>query len=419
MSRLLRILSLLALLGIVAVGVLFWIGRGSGHIPPASVDFANLDADKRQAMLSQGEWVAHASDCAACHIDPSCGSDLAGGLPMETPVGSIYGTNITPSKDHGIGGWSADDLYRAVAWGVAPGERNLYPAMPYTSYHRITRADSDALWLWLMDQRPVNKPNRANDLIFPFNIRPAVALWNALFRPQAEPFHSDDSPAQHGEYLVDVLGHCGECHTPRNLAYALTDDHLAGAVIEGAYAPDLRPDALAQRGWTTDDMGEFLHRGLSPQGVMTFRMFPVLSHSTSHLPMDDLTAISSYLTAGHEMTGPQIESPTAPLSANGQTLYAGLCAGCHGDDGAGQPHSSVRLDVNTTAMYTNPINLIRIIAEGIPERDLAQGERMQAMPAFEVMLSDQEMADLVNYLQQRWGGQLGDVTAQVVNSARE
>jgi hypothetical protein len=114
MSRLLRILSLLALLGIVAVGVLFWIGRGSGHIPPASVDFANLDADKRQAMLSQGEWVAHASDCTACHIDPSGGSNLAGGLPMETPVGSIYGTNITPSKDHGIGEWSADDLYRAA-----------------------------------------------------------------------------------------------------------------------------------------------------------------------------------------------------------------------------------------------------------------------------------------------------------------
>lgn len=419
MIRLLRILGLLALGGIVMVGVLFWIGRGSGDIPPASVDLTKLDAGQRQQMLERGEWVARASDCAACHTDPAGGSDLAGGLPMETPMGSIFGTNITPSKDYGIGGWSADDLYRAVAWGVAPGARNLYPAMPYTSYHRIKRADSDALWVWLMDQRPVKKPNRSNDLIFPFNIRPAVALWNALFRPAAEPFQLADNPAQKGEYLVDVLGHCGECHTPRNLAYSLTDDHLAGAVIEGAYAPDLRPDALARRGWTQDDMVKFLHRGLSPQGVMTFRMFPVLSHSTSHLSADDLTAITAYLTAGHKMTGPQVDRPTDPLSPEGQMLYTGLCAGCHGDDGEGQPNSSVRLDVNTTAMYANPLNLIRVISEGIPERDLAQGERMQAMPAFGGMLSDQQVAELANYLRQRWGGRPGDVTAEAAGSARE
>lgn len=419
MSRLLRIFGFLALVGVFVVGALFWIGSGSDDIPPASVDFAGLDADQRQQMLTRGEWVAHASDCTACHTDPSGGSDLAGGLPMETPMGSIYGTNITPSEEHGIGGWSADDLYRAVAWGMAPGRRNLYPAMPYTSYHRITRADSDALWLWLMDQRPVDRPNRSNSLIFPFNIRPAVALWNTLFRPDAGPFQPDGSQVRHGEYLVDVLGHCGECHTPRNLAYALTDDHLAGEVIEGAYAPDLRPDALARRGWTQDDMVTFLHSGLSPQGVMTFRMFPVLSHSTSHLSKDDLREISAYLTAGHEMTGPQVNNPVDTLSPAGQLLYTGLCAGCHGDDGEGQPNSSVRLDVNTTAMYANPLNLIRVIAEGIPERDLAQGERMQAMPAFGAMLSDQQMADLVNYLRQRWGSRPGDVTADAAGSARE
>ena len=419
MNRFLRIVTLFALFGLVVLGTVYWIGRGSGDVPAASVEFANLDGDQRQEMLERGEWVAHASDCAACHTDPSGGSDLAGGLPMETPMGTIYGTNITPSDDHGIGGWSADDLYRAVAWGVAPGDKNLYPAMPYPSYHQITRADSDALWVWLMAQRPVDKSNRSNDLIFPFNIRPAVALWNAFFRPDAEPFQPDETPAAQGEYLVNVLGHCGECHTPRNLAYALTDDHLAGEVIEGAYAPDLRPDALARRGWTEDDLVTFLHRGLSPQGVMTFGMFPVLSHSTSHLATDDLEAISAYLTAGQTMTGPQMDKPVAILSPEGASLYTGLCAGCHGTDGAGQPNSSVRLDVNTTAMYANPLNLIRVIAEGIPERDLAQGERMQAMPAFDQMLSDQQMTELVNYLRQRWGGQEGDVTAEVVQSARE
>ncbi|OSP53901.1 cytochrome c [Pseudoruegeria sp. SK021] len=418
MTRLLRILAPLAVIGIVVLGTVYLIGRGSGDIPPASVDFSSLSGDDRQEMFDRGEWVAHASDCAACHTDPAGGSDLAGGLPMETPMGTIYGTNITPSKDHGIGGWSADDLYRAVAWGVAPGGKNLYPAMPYPSYHRITRADSDALWVWLMAQRPVDKPNQPNGLIFPFNVRPGVALWNAFFRPDAEPAQVGDSPAEQGEYLVNVLGHCGECHTPRNLAYALSDDHLAGEVIEGAYAPDLRADALARRGWSQDDLVSFLHRGLSPQGVMTFGMFPVLSHSTSHLPDEDLTAITAYLTAGQTLTGPQTADPVGVLSSEGAALYIGLCAGCHGTDGAGQPHSSVRLDVNTTAMFREPLNLIRVIAEGIPGRDLAHGERMQAMPAFDQMLSDQEMADLVNYLRQRWGGHEGDVTPDVVESAR-
>jgi mono/diheme cytochrome c family protein len=419
MIRLLRILGLLVLIAVVAVGVLFWIGRDRGASPPASVDLANLGADQRQQMLERGRWVARAADCAACHTDPDGGSDLAGGLPMVTPMGTLYGTNITPSTEHGIGDYSADDLYRAVAQGVAPNGRNLYPAMPYPSYHRITRADSDALWLWLMQQRPVDKPNRPDDLMFPFNIRPGIAVWNALFRPEAEPFDPQGLENPQGEYLVDVLGHCGECHTPRNVAYALTDDHLAGEVIEGAYAPDLRPDALARRGWSGEDLVAFLHRGLSPQGVMTFRMFPVLSHSTSHLSEDDLSAIADYLADGTQLPGSQQRPPGGATAVDGHTLYLGLCAGCHGDNGQGQPHSSVPLDTNTTAMYRDPLNLIRIIAEGIPERDLAQGERMQAMPAFGGMLSDQQMAELVNYLRERWGGRPGDVTTDAVTSVLE
>lgn len=413
----LRILGVLVLLGIIASGLLFWTSSRDVQIPPASVDFASLSPSEHDKLVERGEWVAHAADCAACHTDPSGGSDLAGGLPMVTPMGAIYGTNITPSRTYGIGEWDADDLYRAVAMGIAPGGRNLYPAMPYPSYHRITREDSDALYLWLMQQPPVDKPNRRNDLIFPFNLRPAVTFWNALFRPDPEPFVARDPQNAQGEYLVDVLGHCGECHTPRNLAYALTDDHLAGNVIEGAYAPDLRADALVRRGWNRDDLSQFLHRGLSPQGVMTFRMFPVLSHSTSHLSSDDLDAISAYLMPQQPETELLARPPAGALSPEGHALYTGLCAGCHGEDGRGQPHSSVRLDVNTTAMFDDPINLVRVIAEGIPERDLAHGERMQAMPAFGDMLSDAEMAELVTYLRKRWGGQSANVSAEQVAEA--
>lgn len=414
MIRVLRVLGLLVVLGLVAVGLLMWKGWGAGPIPAATVDLASLDDTARADLIARGEQVARAGDCAACHTDPNGGSDLAGGQPMVTPMGTIYGTNISPSKTHGIGRWSADDLYTAVAWGVAPGGRNLYPAMPYVSYHAITRADSDALYAWLMAQLAVEKPNTPNRLIPPFNLRFGISLWNALYRPDAAPFQpaTDETPeAARGRYLVDVLGHCGECHTPRSLTYAMTESRLAGNVIEGALAPNLTPDALVQRGWSADDLNRFLASGLAPQGVMTFRMFPVLSHSTSHMPPEDISAISSHLLAGRETLGPVPRAVAGTPDAGGHQLYLGLCAGCHGADGVGQPHSSVPLNTNTTAMFDDPINLVRIIREGVEARDLGQGERMQAMPGFADRLDDAQMAQLVSYLRQRWGGHADPIHA--------
>ncbi len=282
------------LVGFVVLGLVLGIGAvavylflpGPGPTPRATVDFAALDARDREALAAQGEAVARAADCAACHTAEG-GPALAGGLPLESPLGRIYSTNITPSADHGIADWTADDLYSAMVWGIARGGKHLYPAMPYPSYHAVTRADVDALWVWLMAQRPVDLPNRPSELPFPFNIRPAIAFWNFLFLPEATSL--SDAPAEseewrRGRYLVDVLGHCGECHTPRNLAYAKTDEHLQGGVIEGATAPDITPSALAARGFTREDLAAFLRTGLSPQGVMTFNMYPVLEHS-SPLPV--------------------------------------------------------------------------------------------------------------------------------------
>lgn len=423
MIRVLRILGLLVLIGVIAVGLLMWKGWGAGPIPPASVDIASLDDTARADLIARGEAVARAGDCAACHTDPDGGSDLAGGLPMVTPMGTIYGTNISPSTTHGIGGWNADEFYTAVAWGVAPGGRNLYPAMPYVSYHAITRADSDALYAWLMAQPAVEKPNTPNSMIPPFNLRFGISLWNALYRPDAAPFQPAEGEAAEtarGRYLVDVLGHCGECHTPRSLTYAMTDSPLAGNVIEGALAPNLTPDALAARGWTGADLDKFLTSGLSPQGVMTFRMFPVLSHSTSHMPPEDISAITTFLLAGRDTPGPVPRAVAGTPDPEGHGLYLGLCAGCHGPNGAGQPHSSVRLDTNTTAMFDNPINLIRIIRDGVEARDLAQGERMQAMPGFANRLSDAEMGHLVSYLRQRWGGHADGVGPdQIAQTVRQ
>ena len=406
-------LGIVAAAAVLVVGCMYLYGSSSGNVPPATVDFAKLSPEQHKLLYQRGEQVFRAGDCAACHSSPQTGAELAGGVAMVTPMGTLYGSNISPSKEHGIGNWTADDLYRAVAAGIAPGRKVLYPAMPYASYHQITRGDVDALWVWLMKQRPVEVANRANEMSFPFNVRPAVALWNVVNRPAAKEFDYSVDEMARGKYLVDTLGHCAECHSPRTkLTFAMDKSrNLEGNTIEGSYAPALTPDALSARGWNKADLVQFLRTGLSPQGVMTFRMASVLDHSTSRMPESDLRAMATYLTQNHDMPGLKIKAAEAQTNVKGADLYVGLCAGCHGAQGDGQPHSSVPMSTNTTAMFPTPINLIRVIREGVAERDLAHGERMQTMPGFADKLSDQEMSDLVNYMRQTWGGQPGDVTA--------
>ena len=410
MSTFMRILAGLALVGVIAVAVIYFGFSGAGPVPPPSRDLATLDDADKAEMIALGEYVAKAGDCAACHESEDVIA-LAGGTPMETPMGTIYGTNITPHDTHGIGGYTSDDLYRVMVYGIAPGGRRLYPAMPYTSYHAVSRADVDALYLYLMSRPPVAKPNRDHDLAFPFNLRPLVAFWNALYRPDPP---EDPGPGlsggdaltgeARGDYLVNVLGHCGECHTPRNLAYAKTDEHLAGMVIEEALAPDITPAGLASRGWTPEDLGQFLSTGLSPQGVMTFRMFPVLSHSTKYLPERDIEAVAAYLTTGMpETAAPRSDPAAKDAHTDGHRLYVGLCAGCHGTEGQGQPFGSVPMAGNTTLMLEDPLNLHRVIREGIPARRLSGHLRMQEMPAFDHRLSDVELQALSDYLRARWG----------------
>ncbi|WP_434622734.1 c-type cytochrome [Azospirillum sp. B2RO_4] len=404
---------------------------GAGPIPPATVAFDKLTAEEHRALVDRGRYVARAADCAACHVSED-GVAYAGGFAMATPFGTIYGTNITPSRSHGIGGWTADDLYRAVVWGILPDGGHLYPAMPYTSYHAMERADVDALWAYLMTRPPIDRPDRKPDMAFPFNIRPAIAFWNMLFRPgdTTLPAAADKSEDwRRGRYLVDVLGHCGDCHTPRNLLYAKTGRHLRGEVMEGDLAPDISPKGLSARGWTAPDLKSFLSTGLSRQGSTTLGMYPVLEHSTRHLTEADLDAIASYLLAGAPppatpalTAAPGRRDREAARAASveaGRHTYVGLCAGCHGTQGEGRPHASVPLATNTTAMFESPHNLIKIIRDGVPARRLAGSERMQEMPAFRDRLSDREIADLANYLRATWGGRPPDVTAGQVAEVSE
>jgi len=390
---------------------------------PASTP-ASTSADGQSGAADQlvrGRYLVKAADCAACHTAAD-GAPFAGGVKLASPFGTFYGTNITPDQDHGIGKWSADDFYKALHDGVSP-DGQLYPAMPYTSYRQLSRADSDAMYAWLMAQKPAAVANHAPDLSFPFNLRFAVRFWNMLFLKDALPDASKGGSADwnRGRYLVNALGHCAECHTPRGkfgqLDQALP---LGGGALGRVVAPDITPHGLAARGWTAMDLQTFFATGIAPQGSAFSEMYPVVHLSSQYLSRDDLRAMSTYL-LGDQPPAPQplqsVSADAAQLAA-GRNVYLAVCAGCHGRDGEGKPHVAVPMHGNSTVRQTDPHNLIVAMLDGIGAQDFPGLERMQEMPGFAGQLSDEELAQLASYLRANWGGQPADVTAAAVKALR-
>ncbi|WAC46661.1 cytochrome c [Pseudomonas sp. SL4(2022)] len=377
-----------------------------------------------QQLIERGKYLARAADCVACHSVEG-GAEYAGGLPLESPFGTIYGTNITPDKQYGIGEYSADDFYRAVAEGERRDGSKLYPAMPYTSYHLLKREDSDAIYAYLMSLEPIAKPSPQTSLSFPFNVRFGLSFWNMLYKSRVQMLPADGKSEtwQRGQYLVEALGHCGECHTPRNALGALQQDQrLQGGVLLGYEAPSLLAEDLAARGWSTDDLATFLKHGISAQGSMFNEMYPVLHHSTQYLPLDDHKAMATYL-LGDQPPAPRKVSAVVfeQLDASaqqGRQHYLNLCAGCHGVAGDGVPHVAVAMDGNTTLRLNDARNLLRVIDDGIKEQQFTGFERMQPMPGFSDKLDDGQMRDLLHYLRQAWGGQAAELSPQQVSQLR-
>jgi mono/diheme cytochrome c family protein len=362
------------------------------------------------ALLARGQYLARAADCVACHSVEG-GVEFAGGLALQSPFGVIYGSNITPSKEHGIGNYSAEDFYQAVTQGKRGDGSNLYPAMPYTSYRLLKREDVDAIYAYLMSLAPVDKASPVTQLGFPFNLRFGLSLWNGLYQDalSLKPAGEHSAAWQQGQYLVEALGHCGECHTPRNRLGALqVAEHLHGGELLGYQAPSLLAKDLAARGWNQEDLATFLKHGVSAQGSMFNEMYPVLHHSTQYLPDKDHQAMATYL-LGDEPPAPRKLSPVAldALQASaqrGRQHYLNLCAGCHGGQGEGIPHVAVAMAGNTTLRLDSVQNLLRVIDDGIAEQQFTGFERMQPMPGLGNKLDDAQMADLLSYLRQTWGG---------------
>ncbi|CAI0870479.1 Alcohol dehydrogenase cytochrome c subunit precursor [Serratia liquefaciens] len=366
------------------------------------------------ATLERGRQLAAAGDCAVCHT-ASEGLTNAGGRAMETPFGTLYSTNITPDVETGIGNWSFTAFDRAMRQGISRDGRHLYPAFPYTAFSKMTEGDMQALYAYMMSQPAVVQSTPANQMRFPFNVRPLMAGWNALFLRQGE-FQSN--PAQsaqwnRGAYLVNGLGHCAACHSPRNLMGAEKggSSFLAGAMVDGWEAPALNQLANADKSWTEEQLFQYLRSGHSAEhGVAAGPMGPVVGELAT-LPETDVRAMANYLISLSNPTGLNLE-PQAKLATTlstavgqlgGERLFQGACQACHSAASGGPQLFGVSPDLanNTNIFSERPDNLINVILQGISKPATAD---LGFMPGFKDSFSDRQVADLVNYLRQHYAG---------------
>lgn len=364
------------------------------------------------ATIARGEQLAALGNCAVCHTADG-GLINAGGRALETPFGIIYATNITSDVKTGIGAWSYPAFERAMREGVHRDGRQLYPAFPYTHFAKTDEADLQALYAYLMAQAPVQQQAPANDLRFPFNLRPLVAGWNALFHDSAtltpDPLRS--TQWNRGAYLVEGLGHCSACHSPRNaLGAEQKRAYLAGGVADGWEAPALTSQSAAPIPWTENELFTYLRSGQSRfHGVAAGPMAPVVK-DLAKLPDADIRAMAVYLasfqdtppdTARLEEIATTLEARTKVASAAlpGARLYLGACAVCHEVGGLPLFGSRPSLALNSNLHSAAPDNLIRLILDGIAR---PASSDLGYMPAFKDHLGDEQLAELVAFLRKQF-----------------
>ena len=393
-----------------------------------------------QALIKQGEYLARAGDCVACHTVKG-GKPFAGGLAMETPIGTLYSTNITPDPS-GIGAYSFDDFDKAVRHGIAKNGSTLYPAMPYPSYARVNQADMQALYAYFMKGvEPVAQANKDSDIPWPMSMRWPLAMWRWAFAPAVAdftPVAGQDPVVSRGAYLVEGLGHCGACHTPRALtmqekALGANDGSafLSGsAPLEGWIAKNLRGDHKDGLGsWDEAQLVQFLKTGRSDRSAVFGGMSDVIEHSMQYMSQADLTAIARYLKslpAVDPADKPHKYDPAVADalwngddSKRGAAVYIDNCAACHRTDGNGYKRVFPALAGNPVLQSEDPTSLIHIVLKGgtLPATHTAPSTF--TMPAFDWRLSDQEVADVVNFIRTSWGNKGGDVTAKEVKALHE
>jgi mono/diheme cytochrome c family protein len=386
--------------------------------------------------VAHGAYLAKLGDCVACHTAPK-GRAFAGGLPMQTPVGTIYATNITPDRVTGIGGWTLAEFDRALRRGVSKDGHNLYPAMPYPSYAKVSTQDVSDLYAYFMSVAPVRQPNRPSGISFPLNMRWPLALWNLAFLDATpyKPTATNSVEWNRGAYLTQGLGHCGACHTPRGVTFqekALDqrgNAFLSGAELDGWFASNLTGANNAGLGrWSQTDLEQFLRIGANRHASAFGPMTEVVNKSSQYLSDVDVRAMAVYLKslparadAGRQAYVAGVTAaPSLPAALHsGAGVYAKYCASCHGIGGRGTAPWLAPLAGNPNVLETHPGSLINVTLNGTPDLIIGGRPAPYPMPGFARVLSDQEVADVVTYIRAAWRNDTPGITTRQVAAIRK
>jgi mono/diheme cytochrome c family protein len=439
-----RIVLGVAAVGVVAGAVGIWIERGPGPIAFAggeTVALADYKAGDptgvpaslaKASLVERGAYLARAADCEACHSSQG-GKNYAGGLAIRLPFGTLYSTNITPDKETGIGNYSDQDFLNAVHRGIRRDGARLYPAMPFTSYTYMTDADALAIKAYLFSLPPVVAAAPANTLKFPFNQRWAMNFWSALFNPDSrfEPDGSQGGEWNRGAYLAEALAHCGECHTPRNLAFALNNrQKFAGAVTAGWRAFNISSDKSTGVGaWSDKDLASYLALGhATGHGTASGPMGEAVDHSFSLLTPEDIRAVVAYVRTVPAIASTDLPATLAPVAppsprdgghsadARGKMVFEGACASCHGWTGESAISPLATLTGTWAVNDPSATNVVQIVISGTRRHTPADAI---SMPAFGSAYSDVEIAAVANYVTSRFGSKGSRLTAQDVAELRK
>lgn len=402
---------------------------------------SSLHAQTDEDQIQKGAYIARTGDCVACHTALN-GKKFAGGLSIKTPIGQIFSTNITPDPDTGIGKYSFKDFDEAVRHGIRADGKTLYPAMPYPAFSRMTPDDMHALYAYMMHGvQPVKESNKAVRIPWPLSMRWPLALWRSFFAPEPKAFvppKNMEPDIARGAYLVTGPGHCGACHTPRGAgmqekAYDETGgpDYLAGGgAIDNWIAPSLRNGPTGIGRWSENDLYLFLKSGRTNISGCFGGMADVVSWSTQYFSDDDLHAVAKYLKSLPSVpdsrsqyvydpsTEKMLDSDKASQVA-GAKVYLNQCAMCHKNDGAGVDRMFPPLAGNPTLLSENPISVAHIVMDGgvLPPTSWAQSA--VAMPGYKKLLSDREIANVVNFIRTGWGNKApANVTESDIRTIR-
>jgi mono/diheme cytochrome c family protein len=439
-----RILFSVLAIAAVAAAAVIWIVGGPGPMAFAGgqqVALADYKASdptggpaslSKASLIERGAYLARAADCMVCHTAQG-GKEYAGGLGFKLPFGTLYSTNITPDKETGIGNYTDQDFLNAVHRGTRRDGARLYPAMPFTSYTYMTDVDALAIKAYLFSLPPVRAVVPANTLMFPFNQRWAMSFWTVMFNPDVrfEPDTSKSPEWNRGAYLAEALAHCGECHTPRNLAFALNNrKKFAGALTAGWRAFNISSDKTTGVGsWSDEDLISYLSIGhAAGHGTASGPMGEAVDQSFSQLAPEDIRAVVTYLHSIPAITStdlPATLAPPAPAShrdgggtsdPRGKMVFEGACVSCHGWTGEGWISSFATLTGTWAVNDPSGTNVAQVVLSGT--RRLTP-EHAISMPAFGGAYSDAEIAALANYVIGRFGAKASRVTAQDVAELRK